>query len=94
LVSNLANGYEKAIVLMAENAKTQTELSKTQTEILSKLSGNIEGMRAEVKDNNNELKLIREKGLKVIIYGFLILSAIALPVNALELIKLIWGGGI
>ena len=94
MVSNLANGYEKAIVLMAENAKTQTELSKTQTEILSKLSGNIEGMRAEVKDNNNELKLIREKGLKVIIYGFLILSAIALPVNALELIKLIWGGGI
>ena len=93
-MSNLANGYEKAIVLMAENAKTQTELSKTQTEILSKLSGNIEGMRAEVKDNNNELKLIREKGLKVIIYGFLILSAIALPVNALELIKLIWGGGI
>ena len=93
-MNNLGNGYEKAIVLMAENAKTQTELSKTQTEILSKLSGNIEGMRAEVKDNNNELKLIREKGLKVIICGFLILSAIALPVNALELIKLIWGGGI
>jgi len=93
-VNNLGNGYEKAIVLMAENAKTQTELSKTQTELLAKMSGNIEGMRVEVKDATEEVSKLRTGGMKILTILIFALLSVAIPVNAIELIRIAMGGGL
>ena len=51
------------------------------------MSANIEGVRTEVST-------IKNGTMKLAFYAMIILSAVAIPANAFELIKLFVGGGL
>ena len=70
------------------------DCQKTQTELLTKMSANIEGVRVEVKDNTEEIKKFRTGGMKIMMILLIALLAVTLPVQALESIRMIFGGGI
>ncbi len=83
----MANGYEKAMVILAENNKTQTEL-------LTTMSKNIEGMRVELRDNTQEMNKLNNGLVKIGIYLAIGLMSVAIPTNAVELGRMIFGGGL